>query len=70
VSAPTGQGACPGVAGAGREVPPRSGEARAKAPAGELESPGPHCREKPLSAEGRVPVPQTDTGRLAEEARR
>jgi len=26
----------------------------------------PHCREKPLSVESQVPVPQTDTGRLGE----
>ena len=26
----------------------------------------PHCREKPLSGEPQVPVPQTDTGRRGE----
>ena len=38
------------------------GEARAKAFVRRLESPGPHCREKPLNVDGCAPVPQTDTG--------
>jgi hypothetical protein len=39
------------------------GEARAKAPERELESPAPHCLEKPLNVDDCAPVPQTDTGR-------
>ena len=39
------------------------GEVRAKAFVRRLESPAPHCREKPLNVDDCAPVPQTDTGR-------
>ncbi len=45
------------------------GEAGAKGCASSLESPGPHCLEKPLSVEDCAPVPQTDTGRQVENTK-
>jgi hypothetical protein len=39
-------------------------EPRERAPEAEVAEPG--CREKPLSDEDRVTVPQTDTGRRVE----
>jgi hypothetical protein len=47
----------------GKSVWFAQGEARTKAIVRLLESLDPHCREKPLSDETRVSVPQTDTGR-------
>src|SRR5438552_2396165 len=45
------------------------GEARAKAFARRLESPVPHCLEKPLNVDDCAPVPQTDTGRQVENTK-
>ena len=46
-----------------------SGKAGTKPPEGEVESLSPHCREKPLSDDAPVPVPQTDTGRWVENTK-
>ena len=68
-SGPIGHGQFAGVASPRREIPGDSGEASGEASEGRLESSSPGCREKPLSVEGRVSVPQTDTGREVEDTK-